>query len=124
MEALAVLLVDDNPRYRAQLGKQLTKTWPNSSLYEAEDGSDAIRLAGLVRPRLAFIDVVLREEDGIQCARRIKAVSPQTRLILISAYPDREFRRLALSAGAVAFLDKKDLDAATVRQVVADALGQ
>ena len=43
-------------------------------------------------------------------------------MVLISAYPDREFRRLGLAAGAVAFLDKKDLDAAAVRQVVEDAL--
>ena len=82
-----------------------------------------MRLAGQVRPHLAVVDVVLPEEDGIQCARRIKTISPATRLILISAYPDREFRRLGLSAGAVAFLDKKDIDGATVRQVIEDALG-
>jgi hypothetical protein len=41
---------------------------------------------------------------------------------LMSAYPDREFRRQALSAGAIAFQDKKDLDTAWVRQVVEDAL--
>lgn len=120
---LAVLLVDDNARYRAQLGKLIGKACPTSSLYEAEDCAEATRLAERVRPQLAFIDVVLPEEDGIQCARRIKTVSPATRLILISAYPDREFRRLGLGAGAVAFLDKKDLDGAAVRQVVEDALG-
>ncbi len=41
---------------------------------------------------------------------------PHTRIVLISAYPDREFRRLGLNAGAVAFLDKKDIDAATLRR--------
>jgi DNA-binding NarL/FixJ family response regulator len=122
-ETLAVLLVDDNPRYRAQLGKLLGKTYPFLTIYETEDIDDAIRLAEQARPRLAFIDVVLKEEDGIKCARRMKAASPSTRMILISAYPDREFRRLAMSAGALAFLDKKDIDAATVRQVVEDALG-
>jgi hypothetical protein len=52
----------------------------------------------------------------------VKAVSPATRVVLISAYPDREFHRLGLNAGAIAFLDKKDLDAAAVRQVTDDAL--
>jgi DNA-binding NarL/FixJ family response regulator len=120
---LTVLLVDDNARYRTQLGKLIGKACPTLSLYEAEDCAEALRLAGQVHPQLAFVDVVLPEEDGIQCARRIKAISPSTRLILISAYPDREFRRLGLNAGAVAFLDKKDLDAATVRHVMDDALG-
>lgn len=121
-EAVAVLLVDDNPRYRAQLGKLLNRACPSLCFYEAEDTKDACRLAEQVKPQLAFVDVVLKDEDGIQCTRRIKAISPATRIVLISAYPDREFRRIGLNAGAVAFLDKKDIDAATIRQVVEDAL--
>ena len=119
---LTVLLVDDNPRYRKQLNRLIGKACPTSLLYEAEDMIEALHLAERVRPRLALIDVVLGDEDGIQCARRLKIVSPATRVVLISAYPDREFRRLGLGTGAVAFLDKKDLDAATVRQVVEDTL--
>lgn len=123
-ESLNVLVLDDNPRYRAQLVKLLGKTWPQASVHEADDCQDAVRLAEQIKPRLAFIDVVLKEEDGIQCARRIKVASPATLMVLISAYPDREFRRIGLNAGAVAFLDKKDIDAATMRQVVEDALAR
>lgn len=117
-----VLVVDDNQRFRTQLGKMVGRAHPAASIYEAEDSAEALRIAGQVKPKLAFIDVVLRDEDGIQCARCIKGASPETRMILISAYPDREFRRIGLNAGAVAFLDKKDIDAAAVRQVVEDAL--
>ncbi len=120
--ALTVLVVDDNARYRQQLSRLIGKTCRTSLLYEAEDVAEALRIAERVQPQLALIDVVLEDEDGIQCARRLHTVSPQTRVVLISAYPDREFRRLALAAGAVAFLDKKDLDAAAVQQVVEDAL--
>jgi DNA-binding NarL/FixJ family response regulator len=119
----SVLVVDDNARYRQQLTRLIGKTFPEVLVYEAEDMGECLRLAERARPHLALIDVVLRDEDGIQCARRLRAISPATRLVLISAYPDREFRRLGLNAGAVAFLDKKDIDAATVRQVVEDALG-
>lgn len=59
---------------------------------------------------------------GIQCVRRIKAISPHSRIILISAYPDREFHRLGMQAGAVAFLDKKDLELATLRKVIDDII--
>jgi DNA-binding NarL/FixJ family response regulator len=117
------LLVDDNPRYRQQLSRMIGKTYAGALLYEADDVSEAVRLAESVKPNLALIDVVLTDEDGIYCTRRVKAVSPGTRVVLISAYPDREFHRLGLSAGAVAFLDKKDLDVAAVRQVIDDALG-
>ncbi len=122
-KSLAVLLVDDNPRYRQQLGRMIGKTYPATLLYEADDVAEAVRLAEGIKPQLALIDVVLTDEDGIYCARRVKAVSPATRVVLINAYPDREFHRLGLNAGAVAFLDKKDLDAAAVRHVIDDALG-
>lgn len=122
-ESLSVLLVDDNPRYRTQLAKLLCRTCPTATVHEANDNDEALRTAERVKPHLAFIDVVLRDEDGIQCVRRMKTISPATRMVLISAYPDREFRRIGLSAGAIAFLDKKDIDAATIRQVIEDALG-
>lgn len=120
--ALTVLVVDDNARYRQELTRLIRKAYPRAAVYEAEDTHDALRLAQRAAIHLALIDVVLREEDGIQCARRLKTTSPGTRIVLISAYPDREFRRLGLSAGAVAFLDKKDLDAGALQQVIQDAL--
>jgi DNA-binding NarL/FixJ family response regulator len=121
--AINILVVDDSIRYRQQLCRLIGKTYPSSCLYEAEDIAEAIRLAERIHPQLALVDVVLRDEDGIQCVRRVKIVSPSTRMVLISAYPDREFRRIGLEAGAIALLDKKDLDAAAVRQVLEDTLG-
>jgi DNA-binding NarL/FixJ family response regulator len=119
---LTVLVVDDNTRYRQQLSRMIGKVSPSSLIYEAENIAEAISLGEQIQPQLALIDVVLEDEDGIHCARRLRNVSPLTRMVLMSAYPDREFRRQALSAGAIAFLDKKDLDTASVRQVVEDAL--
>lgn len=120
---LTVLVVDDNARYRQQLGRLIGKIYPSSVLYEAENASEALTLGKQVLPQLAFIDVVLDDEDGIQCARKLRVISPLTRIVVISAYPDREFRRQALSAGVIAFLDKKDVDTASMRQVIEDALG-
>ena len=119
---LAVLVVDDNTRYRQQLTHLIGKIRPTSIIYEAKNISEATNLGQQVRPQLAFIDVVLEDEDGIQCARQLRDVSPSTRMVVISAYPDRGFRKQALSAGAVAFVDKKDLDTASLRQVIEDAL--
>ncbi len=121
-QELTVLVIDDNPRYRQQLSRLIGKIYPSSLIYEAENISEAVGLAEQVQPQLALVDVVLEDEDGIQCARRLRIISPATRIVVISAYPDREFRKQALSAGAIAFLDKKDLDTASVQQVVEDAL--
>lgn len=120
LKGVAILIVDDNRRYLRQIQRVLGRVCPQAILYEADSIIAAARLAKQIQPQLVFVDVVLGEEDGIRCARRIKAVSEHSRIIMISAYPDREFRRLSMEAGAVAFLDKKDLDVTTLRQVIND----
>lgn len=118
----AILLVDDNPRYRGQLHRVIGHHFPQLQIHEAATVAEAVRLAQLTAPRLALIDVVLGDEDGITCTRQVRALCPTARIVLISAYPDREFHRLGMEAGAVAFLDKKDLDAAALRELVEDAV--
>jgi len=117
---LTILIVDDNMRYRTQMRRMVGKSYPHALICEAENTRVALRQVEAAVPQLAFVDVVLGDENGIDCARRIHAQSSATRIILISAYPDREFHRLGLNAGAVDFLDKKDLNAAALREVIDD----
>jgi DNA-binding NarL/FixJ family response regulator len=117
---VTILVVDDNARYCKQLQRMIGKLYPRATIYEAENIQVATTMAQRIEIQLAFIDVVLGDENGISCVRRIKAIRPQCRIILISAYPDREFHHQGLQSGAVAFLDKKDLDLSTLRQVIDD----
>lgn len=117
-----ILVVDDNKRYRYQLRKTIGKVYPQALIYEAENIAEAQDLARRVLPDLAFVDVVLGDEDGIRCTRQIRMEAPHSRIILISAYPDREFHRQGLEAGATAFVDKKDLDASSIYQIIIDAI--
>ncbi|MEM7029696.1 MAG: response regulator [Chloroflexota bacterium] len=119
---IAILLVDDNTRYRSRLHRMVNKVCPQALIQEASNINSAIKSVEQIQPRLIFVDVVLGDEDGIHCTRRIKAIAPQSRVVLMSAYPDREFHRLGLEAGAIAFLDKKDLDAAALHQVIDDVM--
>lgn len=118
---LGLLIVDDNVRYRTQLRRMVGKAYPAAQIFEAGSTREAAQLArGL--PQLALVDVVLGDENGIDCVRAIRATSAATRVVLFSAYPDREFHKQGLQAGAVAFLDKKDLDAAALRELIDDVL--
>jgi DNA-binding NarL/FixJ family response regulator len=121
-DAITMLLVDDNARYRMQLRRLVGRVCPQARVCEAKNTGEALQQAERILPTLVLVDVILGDEDGIGCARRIKATLPQSRVVLISAYPDREFHRLGMEAGASAFLDKKDLDAATMRQMIDDVV--
>ncbi len=120
---LAMLIVDDNMRYRTQMRRMVTRAYPQALVGEAENTQAALQLVGEQAFQLAFVDVVLGDENGIDCTRQIKARSPSTRVILFSAYPDREFHRLGLQAGAVAFLDKKDVNVLVLRELIDDVIG-
>lgn len=121
-EQISILLVDDNERYRKQLRRMTNKAYPQALLHEAGHLQKAVELASNLAFHLAFVDVVLGDENGILCTRRLKAIAPEMRVILMSAYPDREFHRMGIEAGAAAFLDKKDLDIAALRQVIEDVI--
>jgi DNA-binding NarL/FixJ family response regulator len=122
-QQMSILVVDDNQRYREQLRRMVGRIYPQAILYEAENSDDALHLVRRAAPQLAFVDVVLGDESGIRCTRLIKGLARQVRVILMSAYPDREFHRMGLETGANAFLDKKDLDAATLYQIITDTIG-
>ena len=115
-----ILIVDDNERYRHQLTRMITSINPHMQVYEAATIQEAVYFAQQMRPRLALVDVVLGDENGIQCVQRIAKLSPNSRIVLFSAYPDSEFHRRGLEAGAAAFLDKKNLDSAALRQILDD----
>jgi DNA-binding NarL/FixJ family response regulator len=119
---ISIMVIDDNGRYRGNLLRMIGKVCPQATIFEAENIENAVQMASRIAPQLVFIDVVLGDEDGLRCARRVKAISPHSRIVLISAYPDREFHRLGLESGAVAFLDKKDLDLPALKQVIEDII--
>ncbi len=115
-----VLIVDDNQRYRQQLTRMMMSLVPQVQIFEADNTQRATLLAQQFRPRLVLIDVVLGDENGIHCIQRVTKMSPTSRILLFSAYPDSEFHRQGIAAGASAFLDKKNLDSAALRQILED----
>ncbi|MEM7336767.1 MAG: response regulator transcription factor [Chloroflexota bacterium] len=117
-----IILIDDSRRYRQQLRRMVGKAYPNVMIYEASNIKEGANLVSQVTPQIAFVDVVLGDEDGIRCTRKLKSIHAAIRVILMSAYPDREFHRRGIEAGATAFLDKKDLDVATLNQILEDLM--
>lgn len=116
----SILVVDDNSRYRRQLIKMIDSIGTSALIYEAVNAQQAVALTQQTQPRLVLIDVVLGNENGISCVGQLRRLSPNSRIILFSAYPDSEFHRSGLEAGAAAFLDKKNLDMLSLRQILDD----
>jgi DNA-binding NarL/FixJ family response regulator len=62
--------------------------------------------AAMHRPELAVIDMFMPDMNGLEVQRRLRRVSPSTRVIVLTAKDDPSIRRIAMNAGASAFFIK------------------
>jgi DNA-binding NarL/FixJ family response regulator len=111
-----VLIVDDQASFRHQL-RQLLIYAGLEVVGEAGDIADAERLVATLQPEIAIVDIMLPGINGLEGTRRLKAIAPGLRVILISAYRDHAaaYRSAAAQAGAERFVAKDELDVDLVR---------
>src|SRR6187431_2483493 len=74
---------------------------------EAGTAADSIDLARKFKPDLVVMDVRLPDGSGIEACREIRAEMPQTRVVILTSYPDEEAVFSAIVAGASGYLLKQ-----------------
>jgi CheY-like chemotaxis protein len=103
-----VLLVDDDARVRAMFAALLRDAAGVTSVIEAEDGAEAVELAGARCLDVAILDLNMPRLDGIAAALRLRGVQPSLRIALHSSDPEL-LRQRAAGLGLPLF-DKVDFD--------------
>ena len=73
---------------------------------EAADGATAMRAITDHRPSVMLTDVGLPDTNGIELTRTIKAIAPETAVIVMSVQNGTQIAEQALAAGAVEFIAK------------------
>jgi DNA-binding NarL/FixJ family response regulator len=73
----------------------------------AKDGEAALELVKELKPAIALVDLRMPRVSGIEVARQARRLSPQTYVILYTAYGERALLTEALDAGARGFLLKE-----------------
>ena len=104
---MKVLLVEENNAVRRVIRHLLTS--PETSIQECVDGADAIAAYAASRPDFVIMDTGMKDLDGIATCRRIKAMDPTARIILVSDYDDDALREGTRHAGACAYVLKDNL---------------
>jgi DNA-binding NarL/FixJ family response regulator len=101
-----VVIVDDHRLFVDALALLLGRDDRLEVIGTAGDGRSAIELAVSKQAEVAVIDVRMPEIDGLECARRLRVRSPETRVILVTGLDDESLPEQAREAGAVALLVK------------------
>lgn len=102
-----VLVVDDHLTLSEALAMALGTQHDLECVGVAPSGARAIELVEREAPDVVLMDVRLPDSDGVVVTERIKAARPQTRVLVLTAYPDVDVMARAAAAGACGFLPKE-----------------
>jgi DNA-binding NarL/FixJ family response regulator len=106
MEKIKVMVVDDHPVFREGLCRVLAEQEDIEVVAQAGCADEAINILQDVQPDVATIDISLPKTDGIELAKRLKAILPEVAIIILSAYDYEAYVVSALRAGASGYLLK------------------
>jgi DNA-binding NarL/FixJ family response regulator len=108
LSPIRILIVDDFEGWRRQV-RLLFQARPQWQIIaEVSDGPEAVQKAEELKPDLIVLDIGLPKLNGIEAARRIRRVSPSTKIVFLSQNDDPDVVRVALSTGALGYVQKTD----------------
>ena len=100
-----VLIVDDIPYVRKTL-KQILSARGFKVVGEAENGEIAVQLYQELQPEIITMDLVMPLVNGVEATRRILAINPDARIVILSAMMQENLVADAIMAGAKDYIIK------------------
>ncbi len=116
-----VIVADDEPEFRGWLRSLLENSEDFQVVGEASSGTEAVQLIPSVSPDLVIADMYMPEPDGLEVAKYVQDLFPNTKAILVSAHEERVYQRLAKEAGALTFIPKVTFSLDVLRQALREA---
>lgn len=104
--SIRVLVVDDYEPWRRSLSTTLAKERGLEIVGEASNGLQAVQEAKRLQPDLILLDISLPNLNGIEAARRIRKVSPKSKILFVSQNCSADIVEEALSTGAGGYVVK------------------
>jgi len=107
---IRVLVVDDYEPWHVFVSTKLQKEPELRIIGKVFEGLDAVQQAQQLRPDLILLDIGLPRVNGIEAARRIREVSPKSKLLFVSEDRSPNVVQEALSNGAGGYVLKSDAE--------------
>lgn len=114
-----LLIVDDDPRFRA-LMRQVLEGEPGFEVVgEAHHGTSALEAARELEPDVVLLDVNLPDTTGFELAPQLAAAGGGPAIVMTSSRGDETYEQLAVDAGASGFVSKFDISPAAISSALA-----
>ncbi|RSS84478.1 response regulator transcription factor [Streptomyces sp. WAC06614] len=122
-KAIRVLIADDEPLIRAGIRMILTSDPGIEVVAEAPNGREAVELARAHHPDVVLLDIQMPVLDGLSALAELGRAVPQTRVLILTTFGERENVLRALSEGGAGFLLKDSAPGELIGAVRAAAAG-
>lgn len=119
-QPIQVLLVDDHAMVRKGMKALLNEYEGISVVGEATNGLKALELVERLKPDVVLMDLLMPGMDGIEAIKRILAIQPHQRILVLTGYLRDDKLIPAIEAGALGYL-LKDAQPEELVQSVRDA---
>lgn len=106
MEKIRTVVVDDSEQTREALAGMLRSLRTCTVVGRGANGVEAVELARSLQPDLVVMDIHMPIMNGLEALHRLKGEAPDTRVVLVAPMVEPAVRDAALSAGAIACLQK------------------
>jgi DNA-binding NarL/FixJ family response regulator len=102
-----VLIADDHALVRAGLRQFLEQDPQVTEIGEAVSGSNTLDMLRAKAWDLLLLDIFMPDRSGLDILARVRALHPNTRVLVLSGYPERQYAISVLRSGANGFLSKE-----------------
>lgn len=106
MKKISVLIVEDQNVVRKGMIAILSTQPDIDVIGEAENGIDAVTIAKLYKPDVMLLDMVMPKQDGLTTIPKIKEVSPNTNILVLSGFAESGRVFKAIKSGALGYMLK------------------
>src|SRR5438477_562788 len=122
--AWKVLIVDDHEVVRMGLTTLLATDRRFAVVGQADSVASAVMFAAALEPDVVIMDVRLPDGSGIEACREIRSARPETRVLMLTSYDDRDAVIGAILAGAAGYLLKRSQSGQLLEALVRVARGE
>jgi len=106
LSIVRILVVDDFDTFRQFVVEVLGKRLELQVVGEASDGLEALQKAVELRPDLILLDISLPSLNGIEVARQMRSLVPESKIIFLTQESSSDVMQEALSLGARGYVTK------------------
>lgn len=124
MNKIRVVLADDHPIVRKGIFNLLDKEKDIVVIGEASDGKEAIQLSEQLNPDILLLDMEMPGLGGVDVAKILKKNNSPVKILVLSAYNDKQYILELLDLGATGYLTKDEAPTTIVQAVRGVAQGR